>query len=59
MWDAVGIVAGVVVIILLFQILDVTEALKVRLKGGSTSRDLDQRVSDLERRLAAVEKKGM
>jgi hypothetical protein len=59
MWDVVGIVAAVVVILLLFQILDVTEALKVRLKGGSTSKDLEQRVSDLERRLDAVEKKGL
>ena len=57
MWDVVGIVAGVVVIILMFQILDFTETLKVRLKGGSTSKDLELRVKELEKRLDAVEKK--
>jgi hypothetical protein len=57
MWDVVGIVAAVVVILLLLQLLDVTETLKVRLKGGATSKGLDQRVSALERRLDAVEKK--
>jgi len=58
MWDTVGIVAGVVVIVLLIQLLDVAESLKVRIKGGSTSKDLEQRVADLEKRLEAVEKKG-
>ena len=58
MWDTVGIVAGVVVIVLLIQLLDVAETLKVRLKGGSTSKDLEQRVADLEKRLQVVEKKG-
>ena len=58
MWDVVGIVAGVVVIIMLFQVLDVTEALKVRLKGGVTSNEMEKRVVDLEKRLEALEKKG-
>ena len=58
MWDVVGIVAGVVVIIMLFQVLDVTEALKVRLKGGVTSSEMEKRVADLENRLEALEKKG-
>ena len=57
MWDVVGIVAAVVVIILLFQILDVTETLKARLKGGSTSQELEKRVAELERRLENVEKR--
>ena len=59
MWDVVGIVAGVVVILMLLQVLDVTEALKVRLKGGSTSKGIENRVAELEKRLDAVEKKGL
>jgi len=59
MWDTVGIVAAVVVIVLLIQLLDVAEALKVRLKGGLTNKDLEQRMAELERRIDAVEKKGI
>jgi len=59
MWDTVGIVAGVVVIVLLIQLLDVAEALKARLKGGLTNKDLEQRMVELERRIDAVEKKGL
>ena len=57
MWEVVGIVAGVVVILLLFQLLDVAETLKVRLKGGSTSKELEGRVADLEARLETLEKR--
>ena len=57
MWDTVGIIAAVVVIILLFQVLDVSEALKERLKGGSPRKDLERKVSQLEQRLDALERK--
>ncbi len=57
MWDVVGIVAAVVVILLLLQLLDATELLKGRLRGGKSSRDLEGRVADLEKRLEAVEKR--
>jgi hypothetical protein len=57
MWDMVGIVAAVVVILLLLQLLDVSETLKARLKGGSTSRELEGRVADLEARLETLEKR--
>jgi hypothetical protein len=57
MWDTVGIIAAVVVIILLFQVLDVSEALKERLRGGSLRKDIERRVSQLEERLDAIERK--
>ena len=57
MWEVVGIVAAVVVILLLLQLLDATELLKGRLRGGKSSRDLEGRVADLEKRLEAVEKR--
>ena len=57
MWDVVGIVAAVVVILLLLQLLDATELLKGRLRGGKSSKDLEGRVTDLEKRLEAVEKR--
>ncbi len=57
MWDTVGIIASVVVIILLLQVLDVSEILKARLRGESTKSDLDSRVDGIEERLAAVERK--
>ena len=59
MWDTVGIVAGVVVIVLLVQLLDVAEVLKNKLKGETAGRSIEQRVADLEQRLEMVEKKGI
>jgi hypothetical protein len=58
MWDAVGVIAAVVVIVLLLQLLDVSEVLKAKLKGETTGPSLEQRVAELERRLEAVEKRG-
>lgn len=57
MWDTVGIVAAVVVIVLLIQLLDVVEALKMRIKGGSSPRNLNQRMTELERRMDSLERK--
>jgi hypothetical protein len=57
MWDTVGIIAAVVAIVMLIQLLDLTEALKNRIKGGGASKDLEQRVAELENRLQAVENK--
>ncbi|NQU67518.1 MAG: hypothetical protein HQ510_06210 [Candidatus Marinimicrobia bacterium] len=57
MWDTVGIIAGVVAIILLFQVLDFSEILKERLRGGSPLKNLEKRVSQLEERLDAINKK--
>ena len=57
MWDTVGIIASVVVIILLLQVLDVSEILKARLRGESAKSNLDSRVDGIEERLAAVERK--
>jgi hypothetical protein len=57
MWDAVGIVAAVVVIILLLQVLDVAEVLKERLRGGSPRVDIEKRVSRLEERLDAIDRR--
>ena len=58
MWDVVGIIAAVVVIILLLQVLDVAEALKERLRGRSPRVDIEKRVSRLEERLDAIDRKG-
>ncbi len=57
MWDTVGIVAGVVVIVLLVQLLDVAEVLKKKLKGETPGKNIEQRVADLESRLEAMDKK--
>jgi len=57
MWDTVGIFAGVVVILLMFQVLDVAETLKLRLKGGASRSDIEDRVVRLEERLDALERK--
>ncbi|UCG52806.1 MAG: hypothetical protein JSW58_04435 [Candidatus Latescibacterota bacterium] len=56
MWDVVGIVAAVVVIILLFQILDITESLTDRLRGRAPRKDLEERVARLEKRLDDIER---
>jgi hypothetical protein len=57
MWDVVGIVAAVVVIMLLLQVLDVAEVLKERLRGGPPRVDLEKRVSRLEERLDAIDRR--
>jgi hypothetical protein len=59
MWDTVGIIAGFVAIIFLLQLLDLPDILKARLKGGSTSKEIEERVAGLEQRLEALEKKGI
>ena len=57
MWDVVGIVAAVVVIMLLIQVLDLSDIIKERLRGGSPKNDVEERVSRLEQRLDIVEGK--
>jgi len=57
MWDTVGIIAAIVVIVLLFQVLDVSETLKARLRGTSSSGNAEDRLARIEERLAAIEKK--
>jgi hypothetical protein len=57
MWDTVGIIAAIVVIVLLFQVLDVSETLKARLRGASSSGNAADRLARIEERLAAIEKK--
>jgi hypothetical protein len=59
MWDIVGMVAGVVVIILLFEMLDVAEIVKKRLGGGSPRKDLENRVARMEERLNKIEEKNL
>jgi hypothetical protein len=56
MWEVVGIVAAVVVIILLFQILDVTDSLADRLRGRAPRKDIEERVARLEKRLDDIER---
>jgi hypothetical protein len=43
----------------MLQLLDVAERLKGRFLGGKPAKDIEQRVADLEKRLEAVEKKGL
>jgi len=57
MWDVVGIVAAVVVIIMLFQILDVTDAVANRIRGRTPRKDVEARLSELEKRLDRMEGK--
>ncbi len=56
MWGIVSVVAAVVVVILLFESLDVVQHLKRRLAGSSAKPELEARVTDLERRVAALER---
>jgi hypothetical protein len=58
MWDAVGIVAAIVVLLLLLQVLDVAEILKKRLRGEAPQQDLEQRVIRIEERLDRLENAG-
>jgi hypothetical protein len=55
MWDVIKIVASVVVIILLLQLLDLTEAIKTRLRGGLTRKELENRLGELEKRVGLLE----
>ncbi len=57
MWDTVGTIAAVVVIILLFEMLDIAEIFKSRLMGGSSRKDIESRVAQLEERLNDIERK--
>jgi hypothetical protein len=44
MWDVVGIVAAVVVIVLLLQMLDLAEVLKGKIRGDAPQSDLEKRL---------------
>ena len=57
MWEVVGIIAACVVILLMLQLLDVVEKMKVNFLGGKPSKDIEQRLADLEKRLEAFEKR--
>ncbi len=57
MWDVVSIVAAVVVILLLFEILDIAEKLKDRLFDRVPRRDLEKRVTKLEEQFVQFEQK--
>ena len=57
MWDVVGTVVAVVVIILLFQILDVTDSLTDRIRGRAPRKDLEAKITELEKRLDDIERK--
>ncbi len=65
MWEVIGIIAAVVVIMLFLQLMDFTEVLKNRLRGGTPSVDfetsfdtgLESKLADIDRRLADIEAK--
>ena len=57
MWDTVGTITGVLVIILLFEVLDITEALKDRLRGRPSREDLVKRLDALERQVRELQKR--
>ncbi len=57
MWEVFGIIAAAIIIVILLQVLDVTDALSDRLRGKISRKDLQQKVSDLEKRVDALEKK--
>jgi hypothetical protein len=56
MWDVVGTIAAVVVIVMLFQVLDVTGSLADRVRGRSPRKDLEAKVAELEKRLNDIER---
>jgi|GEM_PF-2293081 len=57
MWELVKIVAAVVVIILLFETLDIAELLKKGLRGGLSRKEIERRLAGLESRVVDLEKK--
>ncbi len=57
MWDVVKIIAAIVVIILLFETLDIAELLKKRVRGGLSRKEMEQRLAELESRIGDLEKK--
>ncbi|MBD3383618.1 hypothetical protein GF407_01715 [candidate division KSB1 bacterium] len=57
MWDVVGIIAAVVVIVLLLQLLDITDTVSDRIRGKMSKKDLQTKIADLEKRVNSLEKK--
>ncbi|MBD3383613.1 hypothetical protein GF407_01690 [candidate division KSB1 bacterium] len=57
MWDLVGIIAAVVVIVLLLQLLDITDTVSDRIRGKMSKKDLQTKIADLEKRVNSLEKK--
>ena len=55
MWEVVGIVAACVVILLMLQLLDVAEKLKVNFLGRKPSQDIEQRADHIVGDLCGLE----
>ena len=54
-WDLVGFTLGMVVLLLVFQLLNLPEWISNHLKNRVPREELEKRVADLERRLEEVE----
>ncbi|MCK5330451.1 MAG: hypothetical protein KAK01_03510 [Candidatus Marinimicrobia bacterium] len=57
MFSFIGIVVTVVVIILLFDLLDISDAFKQRILGDKSGIDIDAKLNEIEKRLTALEEK--
>ena len=57
MFSFIGIVVTVVVLILLFDLLDISDAFKQRILGDKSGDDVDARLGEIEKRLTALEEK--
>ena len=57
MWEIAKLIAAVVVVVLLLDVLDITEILKGRLRGGLSRTEMERRLNGLETRVADLETK--
>ncbi len=58
MWDVVKILAPVIVIMLLFELLDLPDWIGQKLSGGDTKNKgkMKRKIKELEKRIEALEK---
>ena len=57
MWDTVGNIAAIIVIILLFQLLGLSDRIDLFLKKRKSVPNLEKKIAELEERIVQLEKK--
>ncbi len=57
MWEVVEVVAAVVVIVWLFELMDIPDWVRKRFRGQVSRNEMSQKIEELESRIADLENK--
>ena len=58
MWEMVSYIAGFIVLLLLFELMDLPELIANRLRKRISRNELEEKLAEIERRLQKLESSG-